>query len=1301
MSYDPEVKVLSTQDHILKRASTWIGSTKAVENEVYVLQEGNNGRGVIIKKSIKYPEALIRIFIEIVSNAIDNVWRSTELKIPVKYIRIYIDKKSGETTVENDGRSISIKKYGEVSQDNSKDETTSREKIIHNEVKDLYIPNVIFGTLFSSTNYNDEDDQRLTSGLNGIGAKITNIFSKIFQIDLYDVSTGLRYNQRWEANMKICTPPLVEEMKHPKTVRKGSGRTIIQYFPDFKKFGLTGYTDDIISIYKKIVYDVAMLVSKYKVTVHFNDTLVDVGSLLEYSNLFYGLPKNSKEDESDEESDNDSDAENSSGEVDEEEKKESIEVLQIKTKDCDIVLRPSTTQEFLQVSFINGICTEMGGKHVDLWVEALLRPIVEKINAKFAPKDAIKTKGKESKSTKSTSLVNIGTIKKHFAIFISCYSPNPEFYGGNIKNSIKNVNIEVKVRPSDITKLMKWNFVSKLEEQFKLKDLALINDATKKKNIKLENLDDANFVKKRNKREMEKCILCVTEGLSARSFIVSGCCRNIEGVSSRDYIGIFTIRGKFLNPKDKSAEKITKNKEATELMYALNLKPGIDYTLKENQRDLRYRRLRIYSDADYDAYHINCLLYNFLETINPTVLKIPNFFAIGVTPIVVIRDKHGDIIKKFYEEALSREYIQRNGISNKCISRFKGLASIQKADIKELFGKISLCFSYDDATRDKLQKIFGKRFADYRKRWLTNKKIQPDKEEYKELKDGTLVTNIKAVDYIDYSMIDYSIDSCRRSIPNLMDGMNESKRKILYSAFLKPLTNSIKVSQFSGYVSEMTLYAHGEESLQKTVVNIAQNFVGSNNISFLEPKGSFGCRDNPISGNARYIYTCIDKCTRYLFRKEDDDYIPNRYDEGIKIEKECYFPILPVLLINGNISIGTGFSSTIPMYHPLHLKEWILNWLEGVPLKKRAADRKMSDKESLSDEESDEESSGEENESSDDEGELSGDDEKDNNYPELIPYYRGFKGDIVKDGTKGYKTYGRIEEGEAPGEYFITEIPVGRTFLSILDYSKILDEFTDPPKDGKGQPKLKEYTNHSTDNIIRFRIVENPSLLKIDLSSKEAMYNTMKQLKLMDTISTTNMVMFCSGGAAKETIKKFDSVEEILEVFCKERLTLYVTRREGDINKLKIEILRHKSKIKFIREITIRDEGEKLDVSVEEDELYREMKKRGYYAEPLKEEIEGDEEVSENNSSLRCFSYLLNIRFISATKKRLEQISKELEDLEKKLSELEKKSPEDLWKEELEEFEEVYSRWERETNDTLFSTGIVEKKVRKVSRRSK
>ena len=137
-------------------------------------------------------------------------------------------------------------------------------------------------------------------------------------------------------------------------------------------------------------------------------------------------------------------------------------------------------------------------------------------------------------------------------------------------------------------------------------------------------------------------------------------------------------------------------------------------------------------------------------------------------------------------------------------------------------------------------------------------------------------------------------------------------------------TKEVKVAQLAGYVGEQTAYHHGEASLQGSMVGLAQNFVGSNNMNLLEPAGQFGSRlqGGKDAASARYIATMQSELARKAILKIDDTLLKYQDEDGQLVEPEWYMPVVPLLLINGAEGIGTGWSTTIPNYNP---RDIILN----------------------------------------------------------------------------------------------------------------------------------------------------------------------------------------------------------------------------------------------------------------------------------------------------------------------------------------------------------------------------------------
>ncbi len=116
----------------------------------------------------------------------------------------------------------------------------------------------------------------------------------------------------------------------------------------------------------------------------------------------------------------------------------------------------------------------------------------------------------------------------------------------------------------------------------------------------------------------------------------------------------------------------------------------------------------------------------------------------------------------------------------------------------------------------------------------------------------------------------------------------------------------MKVVQLAGYVAEKTAYHHGETSLHTTIVRMAQDFIGSNNIPLLIPSGQFGSRaeGGDDFASPRYIYTKLSPLTRFLFPAADDKQLEYLEEDGVMVEPKYYIPIIPTVLVNGSQGIG-------------------------------------------------------------------------------------------------------------------------------------------------------------------------------------------------------------------------------------------------------------------------------------------------------------------------------------------------------------------------------------------------------------
>jgi DNA topoisomerase-2 len=408
-----------------------------------------------------------------------------------------------------------------------------------------------------------------------------------------------------------------------------------------------------------------------------------------------------------------------------------------------------------------------------------------------------------------------------------------------------------------------------------------------------------------------------------------------------------------------------------------------------------------------------------------------------------------------------------------------------------------------------------------------------------------------------------------------MDGFKISQRKIFYCALLKPLTHEIKVAQFSGYVSEKSSYHHGEASLNGAIVNMAQNFVGSNNINLLKPNGQFGTRlqGGKDSASERYIFTQLSKCTRYIFRKEDDDILNYLSDDGTSIEPDFYGPIIPMILANGCNGIGTGFSTKIPCYNPRDLIDYLNNMLmnETTPII-------------------------------------------------IKPYYRGFKGTIEEEKENSGKYI-------IKGVYTVKDLQVTITELPIGMWTDTYKQFLE---DSLGT-LIKDYTDKSTDVDIHIVVTLNAPSSNLETD-----------LKLTTSISTTNMHLI----NAKNQLRKYKTVYEIIDEYAEVRLQMYTIRKKHLLDKLNAQLVEITHKVKYIHAVL---QG-KIDLRNKKQEEITKML--------------SDFELVQHDGS---YNYLTKMPMDSVSDENVKQLEKELAKLTREKSTLSSTSERQMWLNELDE----------------------------------
>jgi DNA topoisomerase-2 len=634
----------------------------------------------------------------------------------------------------------------------------------------------------------------------------------------------------------------------------------------------------------------------------------------------------------------------------------------------------------------------------------------------------------------------------------------------------------------------------------------------------------------------------------------------------------------------------------------------------------------IFTDADVDGSHIKGLLINLFSIFWPELLEIPGFIISLATPILKVK-KNKDV-KEFYtmtEFNTWKDTIENIKIWD--IKYYKGLGTSTSEEAKGYFANFDdkniaymVCDGDEDMENkkisiDKIEMAFDKKRTEDRKFWLKTY----DKDNIIEQSQKKILYH----EFIDKELIHFSDYDCKRSIPCICDGLKPSLRKILYACFKRNLKKEVKVAQLAGYISEHSAYHHGEQSLYESIIGMAQDYVGANNIELLEPKGQFGTRlaAGKDAASPRYIFTNLSELTFHIYNQLDNPLLEYNEDDGCKIEPVWYIPIIPMILVNGTDGIGTGYSTKVPPHDPELIVQNLINLMDGNPLMK------------------------------------------------MKPWFRGFNGEIE---FKGINDYG-LEQYFNKGTFKliddttvnIDELPIGKwtddykTFLESLLYDK------SNAIEGKGNKQiLVDFLNNSTEKTVNFTL----KFKKDDLDNLKHNNDIENIFKLTDSKYTnySNMHLYNNKGI----ICKYDTVEDIMKEFYAIRLAYYGKRKEYMLKSMKRELDIFSSKIRFIEEFI---SGEisilhKEDEEIEAMLVERNYPKFGSNADAAFMLKEGEEEDIEKYS----YEYLLNMKIKSLTKKKIEELKTLYENKLALYKELEANDEKTLWKNDLTKFLEVY-----------------------------
>jgi DNA topoisomerase II len=1008
------------------------------------------------------------------------------------------------------------------------------------QTEKIYIPEMVFGHLLAGSNF-DDNEKKTVGGRNGYGAKLCNVFSTHFAIETQDSANGKRYKQSWSDNMS--------KMEKAKiTANKSADFVKVSFKPDFSKFGMPdGFDDDFEALIYRRVYDLAGTVQGIKV--HLNGEVLK-GGFSKYCAMYSKAIARER-------------GEDTSGELPQIAK---VIIEDEKAKKRWAVGFTVSDGSFQQVSFVNSIATTTGGTHVNYIADQICQALLLDLNKK-----------KKGHSLKTNH------IRNHIFIFVDCLIDNPAFTSQTKEQLTTKVSaFGSKFQLSDgfIKKIKQTEAITNIIHfaERKADKMMSKSDGNKRSRISNEKLVDANLAGTKHGHE---CTLILTEGDSARGLAVAG-----RAVLDPDRIGVFPLRGKMLNVRDASIDQITKNKEIQNIKQFLGLKHKQVYT---NTKDLRYGHLMIMADQDHDGSHIKGLLINFLQVQFPSLLQIPDFFREFITPVVKVwqgpNPKKPLRLKSFFTIPQYEEWkaLHMHEMQKWHSKYYKGLGTSSNEDAQVYFTNLDEHLKEFDVMKPEETELFelafSKKKADARKEWLGA------------FTQGTFLDHTtKSITYSDFvnkELILFSMADNIRSIPSVIDGLKPGQRKVIYACFKRNLTKDKKVVELAGYVSEQTAYHHGEQSLQQTIVGLAQTFVGSNNVNCLEPSGNFGSRlaGGSDAASARYIHTRLSPFARRVFPALDEPNLEHQFEDGKTIEPKVFAPIIPMVLVNGADGIGTGWSTSIPNYHPVDIVK---------NLKRRM-------------------------------GRLDGESEE-LPFEPMTPWFRGWKGIAEPEAAGRFKFNGLVShDASHPNEVVITELPI-RMWTD--DFKARLEEII---RAEKSPSFIKDYQEFNDHKNVHFVIQMEEKHMNKALEE-----GLLEKFKLQKSVATTNLVAFDTNGQ----IRKYEKVEDIMEEFYGYRMKMYSDRKAYWLKVYHADYRRLKNQYRFIEEII---DGKLVVSRKKKTILIEELRTRKYEAFPKnagpkkaksaeeemeEEDAEGgvDGEAEEKDAGTRDYDYLLSVR---------------------------------------------------------------------------
>lgn len=1183
-------------EHIYKQPDMYLGSDAASPKMESVLRGGT-----VATEEVVLSSAAKRIFMEFLSNAIDNVIRTRDGARNPGTIKVTMD--SNSVSIYNEGDPFPVEEV--VWTDTVEKSVLASGEVIpaRTVTKKQWLPQKVFTQLHASSNFS-EGVERTVVGMNGVGATAGIIFSTSATVAIVDAVRHKSYVQVFENNLKkICDPVIT------KTTAKTSSVTLT-YVLDFARFGMTSWNPDATALFGRMVAEASLVC---RIPTRFNEFSWNFTSAKDFGKMLYPNLDEAK-----------------------------MFYFSEGVKPSGL---PTTEVLLLDVpggrvfSYVNGIETPDGGVHVDAVLKVLAAAVT----------------GFVSSSQDEPCRLELRDFRRYVSFVLVCNVPSPKFLGQHKSRLESPVPPLGKFTSKALAPLKSWDLVEVMRGVERAAEMKVLGkgDGNNRRAIAS---GKGEFMANLAGKESSRCSLILVEGNSAALYIQ----KLIAVMNNKDVWGTLPLRGKVINMINASVESKAKNREYEKIRKFLNFRTDLDYSLDENFRTLHYHKILLCTDADVDGIHISSLLMNLLNEQMKTLFSRPGFVSILRTPLLRLT-KSGKPTINFYDQE-SYEAWMKEGASTAgyTIKYFKGLASSNDKNVEEdskEFAKNNVVVVRDAAADDSLSVAFDRLKTDLRKTWLKTYETFTAVQ-----KQSVTVSRFIFGEFSKF--MQYNLG---RMLPSGRDGLKTSERKVIHTMFYKFASSSphqivktsgtsVKLAVFDSIASEHTNYHHGQNILGSVAAHMSQNFVGApyNNMPIFYGDGQFGSRESgpSVMGQFRYVFVEPSWWINYVFRKEDFKLLTPQYDEGEAIEPEFFLTVIPLLVVNGSLGIGSGYSTYLPPHNPKDVIAWLLARLQGETPEtltpwfrgfegtvKLISSALPKDLDAGLKEEPTEvpPSPGDESDPST-KIDLEGLTEEARQMAKIVK--------SRPRGTAGIKqsmiSSGKYTVDPDSGDIHVTELPVG---LWTEDYVQWLQKMTIPQYVVVPETKTRKQVRLLTE------VVDHSASDSISITIRGMTEPSKEKLRLVKGFSLTNMNVLDARGHPQ----KYDSADAIMEEWYQFRLGFYEKRKESILDGIRAAIEEAETRLKFL--VTVVHNKIQI-VGVSRKSLSEELAKYGY-----------------------MISDLTKVSSSDFTNEHIQEVKDSIETLKRDLEEKEKTvTAKNLWIEDLRTLEEAYLANEKETS---------------------